>query len=171
LWFLLNFPSTPVPTSVKKKGKQAVASFKIEKSYAAKAGKIIEPVIAPLGFDWRVGIGLVASLAAREVIVATMSQTYAIKSKGDSTKALSKALPALLKPPGATRHTRTQSLAVALSLLMFFVFALQCVSTLAVMHRETGSWKWPAISFASLLGLAYVSSFVTYRLTLWLGGA
>lgn len=171
LWFLLHFPSTPVPTSVKKKGKQAVASFKIEKSYAAKAGKIIEPLIAPLGFDWRVGIGLVASLAAREVIVATMAQTYAIKTKGDSTKALSKALPALLKPPGATRHTRTQSLAVALSLLMFFVFALQCVSTLAVMHRETGSWKWPAISFVSLLGLAYVSSFVTYRLALWIGGA
>ena len=169
LWFLLNFPTVKVPASVQSKGEQAISSYQLENSYAAMMGKTIEPLIAPLGFDWRVGIGLVASLAASEVIVATMAQTYAVKATDENTKALQQVLPRYLRPPGSQKDDPVESLAVALSLLIFFVFALQCVSTLAVMKKETGSWKWPLISFSSLLLFAYSASFLTFRLTLWLG--
>ncbi|TNE47627.1 MAG: ferrous iron transporter B [Deltaproteobacteria bacterium] len=171
LWLVLNYPQVSVPKDVTAKGEQAVSSYKIEHSYAAKLGKTFEPVIAPLGFDWRVGIGLIASLAAREVVVATLAQTYAVQASDEDTKALRKVLVHQLKPPNSKGKNPVESLAVALSLLMFFVFALQCVSTLAVMQKETGSWKWPAISFFGLLGMAYIASFVTFQLTLWIGGA
>ena len=167
LWCLLNFPQVTAPAAVKAKGEQAVASYQLEHSLAATLGKTIEPAIAPLGFDWRVGIGLVASLAAREVIVATMAQTYAVKATDDDTKDLQKVLPQTLRPPGSKKNDPKESLAVALSLLMFFVFALQCVSTLAVIQKETGSWKWPILSFTFLLALAYGASFITFRLALW----
>lgn len=170
LWFVLNFPQVKVPAAVAKKGKQAVASYQIERSYAAYVGKTFEPALAPLGFDWRIGIGLVASLAAREVVVATLAQTYAVQATDENTKDLEKVLKVQLKPPGSKGKNPIESLAVALSLLIFFVFALQCTSTLAVMVKETGSWKWPAISFTGLLATAYVASFVTFQLTMWLGG-
>lgn len=168
LWVLLNFPKVQAPTHVVKQGPEAVASYKIERSMAAHVGKTIEPVIAPLGFDWKIGVGLVASLAAREVIVATMAQTYAVKVDEENTKALRTTLQTQLKPPHVKKPTPQMSLAVALSLLMFFVFALQCFSTLAVMHRETGTWRWPVLAFVSMSALAYIASFVTYRLVLWL---
>ncbi|HAA58861.1 MAG TPA: ferrous iron transporter B [Myxococcales bacterium] len=168
LWVLLNFPNPTPPASVTKQGAQAVQAYKLEKSVAATLGKTIEPVIAPLGFDWKIGVGLVASIAAREVIVATMAQTYAIKMEGDDIKALTKNLPKQLNPPGFKKVTQKERLAVALSLLVFFIFALQCFSTLAVMKRETGGWKWPTISFFSMTAMAYISSFVTFRLALWL---
>lgn len=171
LWLVLTFPQVDVPQSVTAKGEQAVASYKIERSYAATLGKAFEPMIAPLGFDWRIGIGLIASLAAREVVVATLAQTYAVQATDEDTRALRKVMLHQLKPPGSKGKNPVEGLAVALSLLMFFVFALQCVSTLAVMQKETGSWKWPAISFFGLLGAAYIASFITFRLTLLIGGA
>ena len=117
-------------------------------------GKALEPAIEPLGFDWKIGVGLIASLAAREVIVATLAQIYAVGDQDgfDGLRAAITADPAF-------------SLPVALSLLVFFVFALQCSSTIVVMARETGSWRWPALAFTYMLGLAYLASYVTFRVS------
>jgi ferrous iron transport protein B len=122
-------------------------------------GRAIEPVLEPLGFDWRIGVGLVASLAAREVIVSTLAQIYAVGDP-DDFDGLREELRRDVDPITG-EHTFT--LATALSLLVFFVFALQCTSTIVVMARETGSWRWPAFAFTYMLVLAYGASFVTYQ--------
>ena len=118
---------------------------------------VIEPVIAPLGFDWKIGVGLVASLAAREVIVATLAQIYAATDEEASLRA------AIRKDVDPRTGRPVFSPATVGSLLVFFVFALQCVSTLAILARETNSWRWPAFAFGYLLVLAYGASFLTYR--------
>jgi ferrous iron transport protein B len=156
LWVLLNVPQAPHdPTRTP----TAQAQANLNASAAARLGHAIEPAIAPLGFDWKIGVGLVASLAAREVIVSTLEQIYAV---GD-TDAFA-GLPAAVKADVDPRTGRTVfTLPVALSLLVFFVFALQCMSTIVVMARETGSWRWPALAFTYMLGLAWVASFVTFQ--------
>jgi ferrous iron transport protein B len=160
LWGLLSFPrSEPAPGV-----EPAVAArTAVEHSAAGRLGHAIEPAIAPLGFDWKIGVGLVASLAAREVIVATLAQIYAIS--GDDAGSLRDAL-------RADRNPRTGepvfTPATVAALLVFFVFALQCTSTLAVMRRETNSWRWPAFAFGYLFALAWVASFATHRLVGWL---
>ena len=123
----------------------------IAESLAGTLGRTIEPVIRPLGFNWKIGIGLVSSLAAREVIVGTLGTIYGMEPGKDQV-GLQQALQHDLSPAGAV------------SLLVFFAFAMQCMSTLAVVRRETGSWKWPAIQFTYMGALAYVSSFVVYHL-------
>lgn len=129
----------------------------IASSVAGTIGRLIEPFVRPLGFDWRIGIGIVMSLAAREVIVGTLGTLY-----GMDPKAGSEGLQAAL------RHDLTPGGAVAL--LVFFAFAMQCLSTVAVVRRETGGWKWPAIQFAYMGLLAYSGAFVANRLvTLFLG--
>jgi ferrous iron transport protein B len=162
LWVLLSFPrAAPIPGATPEE--QARAD--LGASAAARIGHAIEPAIAPLGFDWKIGVGLVASLAAREVIVSTLAQIYAVSDAEDFTS-LRGALRADVDPrTGRPVFT----LPVALSLLVFFVFALQCTSTIVVMARETGSWRWPAFAFAYMLALAWTGSFVTYRLTQALG--
>jgi ferrous iron transport protein B len=156
LWMLLNFPSAPTDPALTP-SQQAQAN--VEASAAAHLGRAIEPAIEPLGFDWRIGVGLVASLAAREVIVATLAQVYAVGS-ADDFDGLRGAIVADRDPAtGEPAFT----LATALSLMVFFVFALQCTSTIVVMLRETGSWRWPALAFTYMLALAWVGSFVTYR--------
>ena len=156
LWALLAFPRTDVAPGA---DLAAAARAQVESSYAASVGKAIEPAIAPLGFDWKIGVGLVASLAAREVMVATLAQIYAV-GDADEFGGLRNALAEDRDP--ATGQ-RTFTLASALALLVFFVFALQCTSTIVVMARETGSWRWPALAFTYMLVLAYGASFVTYR--------
>ncbi|MDJ0789275.1 MAG: ferrous iron transporter B [Myxococcota bacterium] len=155
LWVLLNFPKTEVPADTPPERAAAVA---LEQSAAGRLGHAVEPLIAPLGFDWKIGVGLVASLAAREVIVATLAQIYATAEEDEIS---------LREALQQDRDPRTGELvfdlATVASLLVFFVFALQCVSTLAVMRRETASLRWPAFSFVSLLAIAYGASFVTYR--------
>jgi ferrous iron transport protein B len=123
----------------------------IEQSLAGTLGRTIEPAIRPLGFNWKIGIGLISSLAAREVIVGTLGTIYGMEPGKDSA-GLQHALQHDLSPAGAV------------SLLVFFAFAMQCMSTLAVVRRETGSWKWPAIQFTYMGVLAYVSSFIVYHL-------
>jgi ferrous iron transport protein B len=148
-WVLLTFPRMEaVPGLDAAQQTQA----QLEQSAAGTMGRALEPVIEPLGFDWRIGVGLVASFAAREVIIATLAQTYAV---GDGDFEGLRA--ALMRDP-------VFSLATAFSLLVFFAFALQCASTIAVMGRETGSWRWPAFAFLYMLALAYGASFVTYQL-------
>ncbi len=157
LWSLLSFPRIPEQPGA---DPAVQARAQLEASAAAWIGRAIEPVVEPLGFDWRIGVGLIASLAAREVIVATLAQIYAVGDAGDFD-GLRKAIVADRDPEtGAPTFT----LAVALSLLVFFVFALQCSSTVVVMARETGSWRWPALAFSYMLGLAYLASFATFRL-------
>jgi len=154
LWVLLTFPRVAPPAGVE--GADA-RRFALEHSLAGRAGHALEPVIAPLGFDWKIGVGLLASLAAREVIVSTLAQIYAAT---DEETSLRSAVRADVGPDGKRVFTP----ATVASLLVFFVFALQCVSTLAVMRQETGSWRWPAFAFGSLLALAWTASFVTYHL-------
>ena len=123
----------------------------IEQSLAGTLGRTIEPAIRPLGFNWKIGIGLISSLAAREVIVGTLGTIYGMEPGKDQV-GLQQALQHDLTPAGAV------------ALLVFFAFAMQCMSTLAVVRRETGSWKWPAIQFTYMGVLAYVSSFIVYHL-------
>jgi ferrous iron transport protein B len=162
LWMLLTFPRVDVPIELDASSAQAYA---IEHSAAGRLGHAIEPLIAPLGFDWKIGVGLIASLAAREVIVATLAQIYA--SGSDDEGSLRASLQADTHPDtGLPVYTP----ATVASLLVFFVFALQCMSTLAIMRRETNSWRWPAFAFGYLLALAYGASFVTHQVVYALMG-
>jgi ferrous iron transport protein B len=137
-----------------------IASEKLESSYAGIIGKSIEPVIAPLGFDWRIGISLITSFAAREVFVGTMSTIYSV-GDADNTKSIREKLMSHKNPnTGEAFFTP----AVALSLMLFYAFAMQCMSTLAIVFRETNGWKWPVIQFVYMSALAYIASFIAYQL-------
>jgi ferrous iron transport protein B len=162
LWLLLTFPRVDVPAEL---DAQEARAFSLEHSAAGRLGHAIEPAIAPLGFDWKIGVGLIASLAAREVIVATLAQIYA--TSGDDESSLRESLRADVH---AETGQPVYTPATVAALLVFFVFALQCMSTLAVMRRETNSWRWPAFAFAYLLTLAYTASFVTHRVVGALAG-
>ena len=157
LWALLSFPQIPVDPAL---SPVEQAQSQLHASAAAHIGRAIEPAIEPLGFDWKIGVGLIGSLAAREVIITTLAQIYAV-GDADDFEGLRAALIADRDP---RTGQPTFTLATALSLLIFFVFALQCVSTMVVMARETGSWRWPAFAFSYMLALAYAASFVTFRL-------
>ena len=124
----------------------------IDDSALGRMGQVIEPAIEPLGFDWRIGVGLVTSLAAREVIVGTLGTIYGVEDASDDAPGLQEAL----------RQDLTRGSAIGL--LVFFVFALQCMSTVAVMRRETAGWKWPILQFTYMLLLAYVGAFVAVRI-------
>lgn len=138
-----------------------VAAYKLEHSYAGVIGKGLEPVIRPLGYDWKIGIALVTSFAAREVFVGTMATIYSIGSAGGEEDATIKSrMREEINPEtGGPRFTP----AVGFSLLLFYTFAMQCMSTLAVVYRETGGWKWPMLQLAYMTGLAYVSAWIAYQ--------
>jgi ferrous iron transport protein B len=161
LWMLLHFPTSTSPPGAT----PAEASrHALEHSFAGSAGRAIEPLIEPLGFDWKIGVGLLASLAAREVIVATLAQIYA--STDDETSLRS----AIRRDVDPDTGRRIFDPATVAALLVFFVFALQCMSTLAVMARETNSWRWPAFAFGYLLVVAYAASWVTHNaVAAWTG--
>lgn len=137
-----------------------VASSQIEVSYAGHLGKFIEPVIRPLGFDWKIGIALITSFAAREVFVGTMATIYSIGSESDEFAIRDK----LAQERDSLTGEPVYDMATAFSLLIFYVFAMQCMSTLAVVRRETRSWKWPLIQFAFMSGMAYLGSLLVYQL-------
>lgn len=136
-----------------------IAGQKIEASYAGHLGKFIEPAIRPLGYDWKIGIALITSFAAREVFVGTMATIYSIGSVEDETTIRDRLAKARNPITGAPVYT----MATSLSLLIFYVFAMQCMSTLAVVRRETGSWKWPIVQFLFMGGLAYVGALIAYQ--------
>jgi ferrous iron transport protein B len=133
---------------------------KIEESYAAMFGKTIEPSIKPLGFDWKIGIALITSFAAREVFVGTMSTIYSVDNEEDFVNIRSKMKAEKDPVTGKPRYT----FAVIMSLMIFYAFAMQCISTLAVVKKETGTWKWPIIQLFYMTGLAYVASLITYNI-------
>ena len=147
IWFLASFPQPPV-------GAEGPA---INYSLAATIGKTVAPLLAPVGFNWQIAVALIPGMAAREVAVAALGTVYAIEGGKEAAAQIGQVL--------ATKW----SLATALSLLAWYIFAPQCASTLAVIRRETGSWKWMALTFAYMLALAYVASLATYNVALALG--
>ncbi len=141
--------------------KRMVASEKLENSYAGKLGHVIEPAIRPLGFDWKIGIALVTSFAAREVFVGTMATIYSVDGDADKLESVQQKMQNARNPKtGQPVFT----LAVAFSLMMFYAFAMQCASTVATVYRETKDWRWPAAQFAYMTVLAYAISLITYQL-------
>lgn len=132
-------------------------SAKLQNSYAGILGKSIEPVIKPLGYDWKIGIALITSFAAREVFVGTMATLYSVEENDDTT--LKQKMQTATREDGTLVYT----LPTALSLMVFYVLAMQCMSTLAVVKRETRSWKWPAIQLVYMTGLAYFMSWVVFH--------
>ncbi|HEX8720078.1 MAG TPA: ferrous iron transport protein B [Pyrinomonadaceae bacterium] len=186
LWALMTFPRSaekPVPdaqegaavqalreTGVESKGEPAPETEKsddaadegaqIQQSYAGRLGRLIEPVIAPLGFDWKMGIGLVASFAAREVLVSTLSIVYNVGKDAEAeSPSLIEAVRNAKRPDGSPAWTPL----VAVSMMVFFVLACQCMSTIAIVRRETNSWRWPLFMVGYMLVIAYAASFVTYQ--------
>jgi ferrous iron transport protein B len=132
---------------------------KLENSYAGILGKTLEPVIAPLGYDWKIGIALITSFAAREVFVGTMATLYSIGDNDQGSLLLKEKMKAAVRSNGKPVF----DLPTGLSLMIFYAFAMQCMSTLAVVKRETRSWKWPLIQLAYLTGLAYIISLIVYQ--------
>jgi ferrous iron transport protein B len=137
------------------------ATAKLENSYAGILGSSIEPAIKPLGFDWRIGIALITSFAAREVFVGTMATLYSVGEDEEGLRLRDK-MRAATWPNGAPLFT----LAAGLSLMVFYVFAMQCMSTLAITKRETRTWKWPIIQFVYMTTIAYVMSFIVYQIAI-----
>jgi ferrous iron transport protein B len=137
-----------------------VAAYKLEHSYAGIMGKWMEPVIRPLGFDWKIGIALITSFAAREVFVSTIATIYSLGSTDDNLTIKERLKDEINTETGGPRFTP----AVGFSLLVFYTFAMQCMSTLAIVKRETKGWKWPLIQLVYMTGLAYVSALVVYQI-------
>ena len=135
-------------------------SAKLENSFAGIMGKAIEPAIRPLGYDWKIGIALITSFAAREVFVGTMATLYSVEDDGHENLALQDKMRRATFSDGSKVFT----LATGVSLMLFYVFAMQCMSTLAIVKRETGTWKWPMIQVIYMTGLAYVFGFIAYQL-------
>ena len=175
LWFLAYFPKDDTIAQQARQrieaGAEAAevadweASAQLEQSFAGRLGHAIEPVIAPLGYDWKTGIGLVASFAAREVMVSTLGIVYSVGDADEESAPLRQRLREDRRPDGTPVHTPL----TAISLMVFFVLACQCMSTLAVVKRETNSWRWPLFMVAYMTGLAYVASLVVYQGGLLLG--
>jgi ferrous iron transport protein B len=144
LWYLASYPKAP----------EGVTDSPINYSYAGKLGHAIEPLIKPIGFDWRIGIAFVPGFAAREVMVSALATVYSIESKDEEGQA--SALSEILKSQW--------SVATALSLMVWYILAMQCLSTLAVTRRETNTWRWPLFMLGYMTALAYVASFATYHI-------
>ncbi|MEZ0388151.1 MAG: ferrous iron transport protein B, partial [Verrucomicrobium sp.] len=149
LWAAMNYPKT-----------EGDPSSQVAHSVAGMAGHAIEPVIKPLGFDWKIGIGLIASFAAREVFNSTMSIIYAVENDDDENiTPLREHMQAETWPDGTPVYTPL----VCVSVMVFFVFAMQCLSTVAVVKRETNGWKWPLFQIAYMTGAAYLASLIVYQ--------
>ena len=154
LWALAAFPRT---TS----NAPDAASVQVQNSFAGRAGRLIEPAIKPLGFDWKIGIGLISSFAARETIISTLSIVYNVGESSD--KKSSASLVDVMRNAKRTDGSPVWTPLVALSLMIFFLLACQCMSTVAIVRRETNSWRWPLFMVAYMLVLAYVASLVTFQ--------
>jgi ferrous iron transport protein B len=135
-----------------------IASFKLENSYIGLLGKTIEPMILPLGYDWKIGIALITSFAAREVFVGALATIYSVEREAEET--IKKRM------AGETRNdgSRLFNLPTGISLMLFYAFAMQCMSTLAIVKKETNSWKWPSIQLFSMTVIAYLSALIAYQI-------
>jgi ferrous iron transport protein B len=140
LWTLTQFPRTDFGPP------------DIEQSALGQIGHFIEPAMEPLGFDWRIGVGIVTSLAAREVIIGTLGTIFGVETADEEAVELQAILKRDLEP------------AAAVGLVVFFAFPLQCMSTVAMVRRETAGWKWPFLQFSYMLFLGYTGAFIAYRI-------
>ncbi len=189
LWFLATYPKINVESlngsTVKSETQPAgstiqqssnptipspaeLAGARLRNSFAGRMGRAIEPIIAPLGFDWKMGIGIITSFAAREVFVSTMSTVYNV-GQADNSEAGTKTLAQTLRAQTRTDGTPVYTTLVAITLMVFYVFALQCASTVVVVRRETNSWKWPLFQWVYMGILAWGLAFITYQGGRWLG--
>ena len=158
LWFLSNFgPSEAMKTAETEA--HIKTTLRLEASYAGHLGKWIEPAIEPLGYDWKTGIALITSFAAREVFVGTMATLF--QSSEDNTQGIIEKMQAVKNPKTGNP---LYGLPYALSLIVFYAFALQCMSTMAVMKRETGSWTWPIALFLIYGIIAYIGAYTVYHI-------
>jgi ferrous iron transport protein B len=133
----------------------------LEQSYLGRFGRAIEPLVRPLGWDWRIGVGVIASFPAREVIIGSLGTIYSLgRSVDEPNQGLVSAIQSATWPDGRNVY----NLPVALSIMVFFALCAQCASTLMVIKRETNSWAWPLFTFGYMTALAYLAAFVTYRL-------
>lgn len=137
-----------------------INAYKLENSYIGISGKFIEPVIKPLGYDWKIGIAVVSSFAAREVFVATLATIYSVGSHSDEETTIKNRMAAEVNP---VTGKSVFNLASGISLLLFYAFAMQCISTLAIVKKETNSWKWPMIQLVFMSGIAYLTALVAYQ--------
>jgi ferrous iron transport protein B len=155
LWFVASYPKAPANAP----------EPPISYSYAGKVGHTLEPLVRPLGFNWKIAVALIPGFAAREVMISALGTVYAVETheaQGDGDKeAVTQAL--------GSRIHQDWSLATALSLLVWYILACQCLSTLAVTRRETNSWRWPAVMLGYMTVLAYAGAFTTYHLAKWIG--
>lgn len=162
LWFLASYPraTTRAGEQTSPAAETVAENSEILNSYAGRLGKFIEPVIEPLGFDWKIGIGLITSFAAREVMVSTLATIYNVQNADESSVDLRETLRSEINPKtGDPVYTPL----VALSLMVFFVLACQCMSTVAIVRRETDTWRWPMFMMAYMTVLAYLGSLVVYQ--------
>lgn len=166
LWALMYFPRSEEPGNLNVQqtavelGEDQKVNNQLENSFAGILGRTIEPVIRPLGFDWKIGVAIIASFAAREVLVSTLSIIYNVgEDANEESPTLMNAIKNAKKADGTTVWTPL----TALSLMVFFVLAMQCMSTLAVVRRETNSWSWVIFMFGYMTVLAYIASLVTYQ--------
>ncbi len=150
LWFLSAYPKAP---------DGATDQQQLAQSFAGRVGHALEPAIKPLGFDWQIGIGLITSFAAREVFVSTMGVVFNAESKDDDTTPLRQAMLAAKWPDGRALFTPL----VCITLMIFYVFAMQCISTIAVVKRETNGWKWPLFQIAYMTGTAWIACFIVFQ--------
>ena len=169
LWALVAFPRANVSQSTSPQAvgsgqglkESDASSEQIQNSFAGRAGRLIEPVIAPLGFDWKIGIGLISSFAARETIISTLSIVYSVGENPD--KKSSTSLVGAMRDAKRADGSPVWTPLVALSLMIFFLLACQCMSTVAIVRRETNSWRWPLFMVGYMLVLAYVASLITFQ--------
>ena len=140
---------------------QKIASAKLENSYIGIMGKTIEPAIKPLGYDWKIGIALITSFAAREVFVGTLATIYSVASDDEDTSTIKEKMRSEINPETGKKRF---NFPVGMSLLVFYAFAMQCMATLAIVKRETKTWKWPLIQLFGMALLAYISSLITYQI-------
>jgi len=148
LWFLVSFP------------KDSSGNVDIKESYAGNIGQVIEPIIKPLGFDWKIGIALITSFAAREVVVSTLSTIYNIDDDGEGMVNLKEAM---LNDMNPETGQNTYTPLIAISLMVFYVYAAQCMATFAVVKSETNGWKWPIFMMVYMTLLAYGMSFIVFQ--------
>lgn len=174
LWFLMNFPKPSEENGALGETLMAEAvlvpeaavepNAMLENSFAGRVGKFVEPVFAPLGYDWKMTVGIIASFAAREVFVSTLAIIYSVADEED-TGSLVETLRSQEREDGAVAFSPL----TCLSLMIFFVFALQCLATVAVVRRETRSWRWPLFQLAYMFGVAWIAAFLVYQGGLLLG--
>jgi ferrous iron transport protein B len=190
MWLLLSYPKVEAPVALEPPEPAGVSSvettgangarmqeppgaapqsraqaYQLEQSFGGRLGKALEPVLAPLGFDWKIAVGIVGAFAAREVFVSTLGLVYGLGEVGDDDAPLRERMRAEMRADGKPVYTPL----VGLSLMVFFALACQCMSTLAVVRRETQSWRWPAFMFTYMTALAWVTSFIVYQVGSLLG--